>query len=94
MVKGLCPGVGRSREKESVEKRGRERRRPVFLGVREKPMQPLHRASSRGGLESPGGKVSSAGSSENQREPQPPGFGTKKCKVRELEKVRFEEKKT
>ena len=44
MVKGLCPGVGRSREKESVEKRGRERRRPVFLGVREKPMQPLHRA--------------------------------------------------
>ena len=27
MAKGLCPGVGRSRGKESVEKRGRERKR-------------------------------------------------------------------
>ena len=27
MAKGLCPGVGRSHEKESVEKRGRERKR-------------------------------------------------------------------
>ena len=25
MAKGLCPGVGRSRGKESIEKRGRER---------------------------------------------------------------------
>jgi len=27
MAKGLCPGVGRSCRKESVEKRGRERKR-------------------------------------------------------------------
>ena len=28
---------------------------------------------------------------ENEKEPQPLGFGTKKCRVRELEKVRFRE---
>ena len=27
MAKGLCPGVGQSHKKESVEKRGRERKR-------------------------------------------------------------------
>ena len=61
MAKGLCPGVGRSREKESIEKRGKGGERPVFLGLRGNPIKPLHRASSRGGLESPGGKVSLAG---------------------------------
>ena len=43
MAKGLCPGVGRSRGKESVEKRGRERERPIFLGLHRKPIKPLHR---------------------------------------------------
>ena len=74
MAKGLCPGVGQSLKKESVEKRGRERKRE-----RERPIIPWgmwktnkaltqglygsrrHRASSRGDLESPGGKVSLAG---------------------------------
>ena len=41
MAKGLCPGVGRSHGKESVEKR--ERERPTFLGVCGKPIRPLHR---------------------------------------------------
>jgi len=46
MAKGLCSGVGRSHEKESVEKRGRERKRerPIFPGVRGKPIKPLFRA--------------------------------------------------
>ena len=46
MAKGLYPGVGWSREKESVEKRGRERKRergrPISLGVHGKPIKPLH----------------------------------------------------
>ena len=47
MAKGLCPGVGQSLKKESVEKREerkRERERPIFLGVCGKPIKPLHRA--------------------------------------------------
>ena len=43
MPKGLCPGVGRSLKKESVEKAGRERERPIFLGVHGKPIKPFHR---------------------------------------------------
>ena len=47
MAKGLYPGVGWSREKESVEKRGRQKEReremPIFLGVHGKPITPLHR---------------------------------------------------
>ena len=43
MAKALCPGVCRSRGKESVEKRGRERERPIFLGLHGKPIKPLHR---------------------------------------------------
>ena len=31
MAKGLCPGVGWSHEKESVEKRGREREREANI---------------------------------------------------------------
>ena len=31
-------------EKKSVEKRGRERERPIFLGLHRKPIKPLHRA--------------------------------------------------
>ena len=36
--------LGQSRRKESVEKRGRERERPVFLGLCGKPIKPLYRA--------------------------------------------------
>ena len=47
MAKGLCPGVGQSLKKESVEKRGRQKEReremPIFLGVHGKPITPLHR---------------------------------------------------
>ena len=43
MTKGLSPGAGRSHGKEIVENRGRERERPIFLGLREKPIKPLHR---------------------------------------------------
>ena len=45
MAKGLSPGVGQSRGKESVEKRGRERKRerPIFFGLCGKPIKPLHR---------------------------------------------------
>ena len=43
MAKGLCPGVGGSHRKESVEKRGRERERPIFLRLHGKPIKPLHR---------------------------------------------------
>ena len=43
MAKGLCPGVGWSHGKESVEKRGRERKRPIFFGLRGKPIKLLHR---------------------------------------------------
>ena len=47
MAKGLCPGVGQSLKKESVEKRGRQKEReremPIFLGVHGKPIMPLHR---------------------------------------------------
>ena len=44
MAKGLCPGVGRSCRKESVEKRGREREgETIFLGLHGKPIKPLHR---------------------------------------------------
>ena len=59
-----------------------------------------HRASSERGLESPGRKVSSAGFHAPKSWPWRTrrilnflGFGTKKCKVRELEKVRFKKKK-
>ena len=109
MAKGLCPGVGPSCGKESVEKRGRERERPVFLGLRGKPIKPYtqdlyrsrrHRASSRGGLESLGRKVSSAGFHalkswpwRTRRNLNLLGFGTKKCRVRELEKARFGKRK-
>ena len=45
MAKGLCPGVGQSLKKESVEKRGRQKEReremPIFLGVHGKPITPL-----------------------------------------------------
>ena len=73
MAKGLCPGVGQSLKKESVEKRGREKERereaniPWGMWKTNKALtQGLygsrrHRASSRGDLESPGGKVSLAG---------------------------------
>ena len=69
MAKGLCPGVGQSRGKESVEKRGREREANIPWGMwktNKALTQGLygsrrHRASSRGDLESPGGKVSLAG---------------------------------
>ena len=55
------------------------------------------RTSSGGGLESPGGKVLSrfprseelAVENENEKESQTPRFWHQKCKVRELEKVRF-----
>ena len=30
---------------------------------------------------------------ESEKEPQPPGFGTKNCRVRELEKLRFRERR-
>ena len=30
-------------EKKSAEKRGRERERPIFLGLHRKPIKPLHR---------------------------------------------------
>ena len=45
MAKGLCPGVGQSHGKESVEKRGRERERErgqYFSGYVEN-QKPLHR---------------------------------------------------
>ena len=73
MAKGLCPGVGQFLKKESVEKRGREKERereaniPWGMWKTNKALtQGLygsrrHRASSRGDLESPGGKVSLAG---------------------------------
>ena len=55
-----------------------------------------HRASSQGGLGSPGGKMSSAGFHapkswlwRTRRNLNLPGFSTKKCRVRELEKARF-----
>ena len=62
-------GVGRSRGKESVEKRGREGERetniPQVIETNKALTQDLfcsrrHRASSRGGPESPGGKESLA----------------------------------
>ena len=47
MAKGLCPGVGQSLKKESVEKRGRQKEReremPIFLGLCGKPIKPLHK---------------------------------------------------
>ena len=43
MAKGLCPGVGRSHGKESVEERGGERDRPIFVGLPGKPIKPLYR---------------------------------------------------
>jgi len=69
MAKGLCPGVSQSRGKESAEKRGRERGaggETNILRVTWKTNKALtqdlyrswrHRMSSRGGLESLGGKV-------------------------------------
>ena len=114
IAKGLYPGVGWSHEKESVEKRGRERKRerereaniPQGTWKTNKALtQGLyhsgrHRASSPGGLESLGRKVSSAGFHapkswpwRTRRNLNLLGFGTKKCKVRELEKVRFNKKK-
>ena len=33
MAKGLCPGVGQSRGKESIEKRGREREANIPWGM-------------------------------------------------------------
>ena len=71
MAKGLCPGVGQSHRKESVEKAGIEREREASIPwgtwkINKALTQDLyrsqrHRASSRGGLESPGRKLSSAG---------------------------------
>ena len=59
-----------------------------------------HRASSRRGLESLGRKVSSAGFHalkswpwRTRRNLNLLGFGTKKCRVRELEKLRFRERR-
>ena len=108
MAKGLCPGVGQSLKKESVEKRGREKEREReanipwgMLKTNKALTQGLygsqrHRASSRGDLESPGGKVSSTGFHtpkswlwRTRRNLNLPGFSTKKCRVRELEKARF-----
>ena len=104
MAKGLCPRVGWSRGKESVEKRGRERETniPCVTWKTNKALtQDLyrsrrHRMSSLGGLESPGGKVSSAGFHAPKswlwrtwRSLNLPGFSNKKCRVRELEKVKF-----
>ena len=49
IAKGLCPGVGRSHGKESVEKRGegvggeRARVQAVFLWLHGKPIKPLYR---------------------------------------------------
>ena len=78
MAKGLCPGVGRSHGKESIEKRGREREReasiPWVMWKTNKALtQDLycsrrHRVSCRGGLESPGGKVGLAGFQELAKE--------------------------
>ena len=109
MAKGLYPGVGWSQGKESVEKRGRERERKTSIPrVTWKTNKALtqdlyhsqrHGASSRGGLESPSRKVSSAGFHapkswpwRTRRNLNLPGFGTKKCRVRELEKMRFRER--
>ena len=109
MAKGLCPGVGQSCKKESVEKRGRERERPKFLGVRGKPIKPLPRACTahegtghlpKEVLKAQAGKAGLAGfhapkswpwRTRWRRNLNLPGFGTKKCRVRELEKVRFRE---
>ena len=89
MAKGLCPGVGRSHEKESVEKTGRERERPIFLGVRGKPIRPLHRTcTAHEGtghppeeiLKAQAGKCARQASRskelavEKEKEPQPLGF--------------------
>ena len=92
MANGLCPGVGRSRGRETVEKRGREREAniPRVTWKTNKALtQDLycsrrHRAYSRGGLESLGGKVSSVGFHtlnswlcRMRRNLNLPGFGTK-----------------
>ena len=95
-AKGSCPAVGQSRKKETVEKRGRERQRqreaniPWGMWKANRALtQGLYRslrcrASSRGGLESPGGKVSSEGfhapkswSMRMRRNLNLPGFSTK-----------------
>ena len=109
MAKGLCPGVGWSREKEWREQRKREKEREREANIpwgtwktNKVLAQGLYhsrrcRASSGGGLESPGGKVLSrfprseelAVENEKEKKPQAPGFWHQKCKVRELEKVRF-----
>ena len=106
MAKGLCPGIGRFFGKESVEKRGREREGETSIPrVTWKTNKALtqdsyhsrrHRASSRGDLESPDGKVSSAGFHtpkswlwRTRRNLNLQGFGPKKYRVRELEKARF-----
>ena len=96
MAKGLCPGVGQSQEKESVEKAGRERgrERPIFLVVHRKPIKPLHRTCTahegtgrslkEPGQESKLGRLplSEELAVEKEKEPQPPGFRHQKCKVR------------
>ena len=70
MAKGLCPGFGQSCGKESVEKRGREK--PVFLGLRGKPIKPFHWTSYHSGRHrapSPGGVEKSRRESELGRLP-------------------------
>ena len=104
MAKGLRPGVSRSHGKESVEEKGRERETniPRVTWKTNKALtQGLYcsrryGASSRGGLECSGRKVSSAGFDTPKSWPRRtrrnlnlPGPGTKKCRVRELEKARF-----
>ena len=98
MAKAI-PGVGRSRGKESVEEGGKERERPIFLGVHGKTNKALsqdlyrsrrRRVSSRGGVESLGRKVSLAGFCalkrwRTRRNLNLPGFG----RVRELMNTRF-----
>ena len=102
MAKGLCPGVSWSCGKESIEKKGRERKRErednifrVTWKTNKALTQDLylsrrHRASSRG-RESELGRVAHPEelAVENKKEPQPPRFRHQKYKVRELEKARF-----
>ena len=91
-----------SQERKCREKRKRERERPTFLRVRGKPIKPLHRTcTAHEGTGLPlkevlealvvkwarqASTLRTAGCGE-----QEPlfGFGTKKCRVKELEKARF-----
>ena len=82
----------------------RERERPIFLGLRRKPIKPVHRTcTAHRGTGRPLEEVFKARwegelgrlprseelAMENKKEPQPPGFWHQKCRVRELEKLRF-----